>query len=96
MYAVIFRAEINELDEQYFAIAARLRELATSRYGCLEFVSATQGMQETVVSYWTDLEQIKQWKQNQEHLAAQELGRAKWYKAYKVQIVEIINEYKYP
>jgi len=31
MYAVIFRAEINELDEGYIEIAKRLRNLAVSK-----------------------------------------------------------------
>lgn len=65
-------------------------------YGCVEFVSLTEGDQEVAISYWPDLENIRQWKQNAEHLHAQALGRTKWYKTYSVQIVEIINAYKKP
>ena len=33
MYAVIFRAKIAELDEEYDRVAARMRELALGEYG---------------------------------------------------------------
>jgi len=39
------------------------------------------------------LEQIKLWKENSEHLVAQELGKEKWYEDYTVEIVEIISQY---
>ena len=35
MYAVIFRAEIHELDGDYFEMAARMRNLAAQKYGCV-------------------------------------------------------------
>ena len=94
MYAVIFTAEINEIDDRYFEMARLLREVAITQYGCLEFVAATEGGQEIAISYWQNLEHIKQWKQNKEHLVAQELGRTKWYKAFRVQVVEIVQEYQ--
>jgi len=94
MYAVIFRAEINEIDDSYITTAARMRKLAIKDYGCIELTSTTEGTQEITVSYWESLEDIKQWKENPEHKAAQELGRTKWYKWYKVQIVNIVREYK--
>lgn len=93
MYAVIFRAEINEIDEAYSEMAARMRDLATNKYGCSEFIAVTEGNREIAISYWDDQEQIKAWKQDAEHLVAQELGRSKWYKSYRVQVVEIIRDY---
>lgn len=93
MYAVIFRAEINKLDSRYSEVASQMQELAIKEYGCTEFISATEDAQEIAISYWQDLEQIKQWKQDSEHLVAQKLGRSIWYKSYKVQILEILREY---
>ena len=93
MYAVIFRAEINKLDSRYSEVASQMRELAIKEYGCTEFISVTDGAQEIAISYWQDQEQIKQWKQDSEHLVAQKLGRSIWYKSYKVQILEILREY---
>lgn len=93
MYAVIFRAEINNLDQSYTDMAARMRELAKTEYGCIEFISLTEGNQEISISYWSDEEQIKAWKLDPEHQIAQALGRSKWYKSYKVQVVKLEREY---
>ena len=89
MYAVIFRAEIGELDDAYLEMAARMRELAINRYGCIEFTAVTEGNTEIAISYWQDQKKIQEWKQNAEHLLAQELGRIKWYKAYEVEVVKM-------
>jgi heme-degrading monooxygenase HmoA len=93
MFAVIFRAEVNEVDDAYTAMVARMRELAIDKYGCMEFCSLTDGNHEISISYWKDQELIKHWKHDAEHLLAQELGRSKWYKSYQVQVVEVIREY---
>lgn len=93
MYAVIFKAEINELDGSYSQMASQMRELAINKYGCAEFVSVTEGKQEISISYWESQEQIRKWKQDAKHLVAQELGASKWYKSYRVQVVTIVREY---
>ena len=93
MYAVIFRAEINELDDAYVETAARMRDLAIDQYGCVEFTAVTEGKQEIAISYWENQGQINAWKQDPQHRAVQKLGRSKWYKSYRVQVVEIIRDY---
>ncbi|WP_299199875.1 antibiotic biosynthesis monooxygenase [uncultured Amphritea sp.] len=93
MYAVIFRAEIAQLDEEYSQMAARMRELALQEYGCLEFTAVVEGANEIAISYWDSMEQIRAWKENAEHLAAQAKGRSQWYRSYRVQIVEVVREY---
>jgi len=93
MYAVVFRAEINALDDTYRVMAARMRELAMEKYGCLEFTAVTQGNQEIAISYWENQAQIRAWKNDAEHVVAQQRGQLEWYKSYRVQIVEIIREY---
>ena len=93
MYAVIFKAKTKKLDNTYFTMAQRMRELAMSKYGCLEFTAVTEGSDEIAISYWDSLEDIKKWKQNSEHLVAQKLGVEKWYEAYSVEIVEVLDSY---
>ena len=93
MYAVIFRAQIKALDDEYFAAASQLRDLAINRYGCTEFHSSTQGKQETAISYWPSLEAIRAWKADPRHLAAQESGRRSWYESYRVEVVKIEKSY---
>ena len=94
MFAVIFKAEINELDPEYTAVAEQMRDLAINEYGCMEFVAITEGDSEIAISYWNDETQIRKWKQNAEHLTAQAKGKSKWYKSYTVQVVEVLREYR--
>lgn len=93
MYAVIFTAEISEMDETYSRMAVRMRELAQSKYGCVGFTALTEGNQEIAVSYWESLDHIKAWNQDPEHRIAQEKGLEKWYSSYRVQVVQVIREY---
>ena len=93
MYAVIFKAEIKQLDTTYSETAQRMRELAMSNYGCTEFIAVTEGDQEIAISYWESLEQITAWKKDAEHLVAQQQGQSTWYQSYRVQVTEILREY---
>lgn len=95
MYVVIFRADIKQLDDEYHQVAERMRELALSEFGCVSFHAVMQENKEITISYWESLDQIRAWKQNLEHLAAQQKGRGHWYSAYRVEIAEVIRGYGY-
>ena len=94
MFVVIFRATARHLDAGYSTTAARLRELALTRFGCLEFVAVTEGTQEVALSYWPDEVSIRAWKQHADHLMAQQLGRERWYSGYSVEVAEIKRQYR--
>lgn len=94
MYVVIFRAKIRVLDEKYSLMAARMRELALTQFGCIEFQSVTQGVNEVALSYWPSEEAIRSWKAHPEHVLAQRAGRERWYESYSVQVAEITREYR--
>jgi heme-degrading monooxygenase HmoA len=95
MYVVIFRATAAELDGAYDQSAEYLRRLALERYGCTEFVSMSHGRDEVALSYWPSLEHIKAWREDIEHLAAQERGRAEWYQRYDIQVCQVVREYSW-
>ena len=46
------------------------------------------------VSYWKDLESIRAWKANAEHLEAQRLGHAQWYSAFTTRIAKVERDYR--
>ncbi len=94
MYVVIFRATIRNLDAEYTAVAARMRELALGQFGCIEFHSVTEGINEVSLSYWPSEESIRAWKAHPEHVLAQRAGRERWYKVYSVQVAEVSREYQ--
>lgn len=94
MFAVIFRATIADLDDDYEPTAERLRDLALKRYGCREFFTLADGNREVAISYWDSEDQIRHWKQDAEHLLAQQRGSSKWYRTYQVEVVEIRRMYR--
>jgi heme-degrading monooxygenase HmoA len=94
MYVVIFRARVRAFDAEYFATAARMRELALSQFGCLDFHALTEGDSEVALSYWPDEASIRAWRAHPEHLLAQQAGQARWYASYTVQVAEVTREYR--
>jgi heme-degrading monooxygenase HmoA len=93
MYAVIFKARIAELDDEYHQVAKRMRQLAIEKYGCRGFSSVTEGDEEIAISYWQNEGQIIAWKSDPEHIQAQEKGKSKWYRSYQVQVVKVMRDY---
>jgi heme-degrading monooxygenase HmoA len=93
MIVVIFKARIRALDDDYARVAARLRELALSEFGCIEFQAVSEGENEVALSYWPDEASIQRWRAHPEHREAQRLGRERWYASYSVQIGRIEREY---
>lgn len=96
MFVVIFRARVLRFDEDYSRVAARMRDLAIGRFGCLEFHAVTEGQHEVALSYWPDEESIRAWRNHPEHVLAQQKGRDRWYESYSVQVAEITREYHVP
>src|SRR3989338_7591913 len=91
-YAVIFTSIRTPDDNGYEAIAEKMLELAKKQPGFMGIESARNELGITV-SYWQDLNAIKQWKENSAHIVAQKLGRDIWYKSFKVRIAKIEREY---
>lgn len=94
MYVVIFRAKVRAFDEEYSRAAAKLRDLALTRFGCLEFHSVTEGLDEIALSYWPSEDAIRAWKAHPEHILAQNTGRERWYERYSVQVARIGRHYQ--
>ncbi len=91
-YAVIFTNTRTEGDHGYGAMAERMVELAAQQPGFLGAESARNEVGITV-SYWKDLESIRAWKANAEHLEAQRLGHAQWYSAFTTRIARVERDY---
>jgi len=91
-YAVIFTSHRTAGDNGYGKMANKMVELAKKQPGFLGVESARESVGITV-SYWENLESIKEWKQNTEHLIAQKEGRNKWYAEFKVRISKVEKDY---
>lgn len=93
-YAVIFTSIVTEVREGYSSTADRMLELAKEQEGYLGIESAREEIGITV-SYWKDLDSIRKWKMNAEHLMAQEKGRKEWYQNYKTRICLVERDYEF-
>ncbi len=91
-YAVIFSSHRTRGDDGYAAMAEKMLELASKQTGFLGVESAREAIGITV-SYWSNLESIRNWKANLEHREAQKMGRESWYSEYKVRIAKVEREY---
>lgn len=91
-YAVIFTSHRTEGDNGYGQMAETMVSLASQQPGFLGIEAAREEVGITV-SYWSDLESIKNWKANVEHLKAQQLGHEKWYSSFKTRISKVERDY---
>lgn len=91
-YAVIFSSLRTEGDHGYSEMADKMLMLASTQPGFLGIESAREGLGITV-SYWADLESIRQWKSNAGHLVAQKLGHELWYSSFKTRIAKVEHDY---
>ena len=97
-YAVIFTAQRTEGDDEgYTAMAHAMAELASRQPGYLGIESTrnTSGLGITV-AYFTDEASILAWQRNAEHLAAQNLGKERWYAHYELRVAKVERAYSGP
>lgn len=93
--AVIFTNVRTGGDEAaYGEMAARMVELAQSQDGFLGIDSVTSADGLTITnSYWRDHAAVVAWKGNVEHLAAQKIGREKWYETFSLRVATVERAY---
>jgi heme-degrading monooxygenase HmoA len=84
------------IDEGYSTMAEEMERLVEQQDGYLgnESFRNEEGFGVTI-SYWRDLDAVKAWKANNEHLSAQKNGRNKWYSEYKIRICRIERDYDF-
>lgn len=93
-YAVIFTSLRREGDFGYAETADKMVELASQQPGFFGIESAREDLGISI-SYWADLESIRQWKAQVDHQLAQQLGRDRWYSAYKTRIAKVERDYSF-
>lgn len=84
----------NKNTEGYLEMAKKMEDLAKQQKGFLGIENARENIGITV-SYWKTLEDIKNWKQQSDHLQAQLKGKKDWYCWYKVRICKVEREYHF-
>lgn len=93
-YAVIFTSVQADNLDGYAEMAELMATLARQQDGYLGIESAREGVGITV-SYWRDLDSIRQWRQHAEHKIAQSMGREQWYSCYQTRIALVERDYRH-
>lgn len=94
--AVIFTSIRSGNDENsYGFMAEEMERLAEAQEGYLGIQSISDGLKSITVSYWKDEKSIALWKNNSEHLTAQEKGQSLWYEHYTIQIAKVERAYEF-
>lgn len=91
-YAVIFTSLRTSGDNGYSKMADALEKSVINQPGFLGYESAREGLGITV-SYWSDEESVRNWKENVLHTKARNLGREKWYSEFKVRVAKVERDY---
>jgi len=100
-YAVIFTSrwtpETAQNPADYYATADQMHQLASAMPGYLGIESArgADGVGITV-SYWATERDIANWKQQLDHLAAQQRGKREWYEHYELRVAKVERSYSGP
>lgn len=92
-YVVIFKAQIQNLDESYFQMAQQLRQRALTEFNCQHFEALSEEKSEIALSYWNNLTDIQAWYADSEHQVAQARGKQQWYSNFEVEICEVLRRY---
>ncbi len=100
-YAVIFTSHKTNNDAGYNEMSLKMLELVEKQHGFLGYESAIDSVVGKTpsggitISYWKNLDSIKNWRENKEHILAQKFGKEKWYKSYKIRICKIERDYMF-
>ena len=94
-YAVIFSSQRTEGDQGYGQAASRMLELAREQPGFIGVESAREDGLGITVSYWESEAAILAWKQQAEHRAVREQGRAAWYSAFQTRVCKVERDYRF-
>lgn len=94
-WMVTFTSQRNAAEVDAYAEAAeRMFALASTQPGFLGMESArdADGFGITL-SYWADEDAIAAWREQAEHRAVREYGRAHWYDHFEVRVAKVERAY---
>jgi heme-degrading monooxygenase HmoA len=97
MIAVIFEVEpAKGRADDYLGIAAMLRPMLEEIDGFISierFESLATPGKYVSLSFWRDEAAVRQWRNRQEHRAAQSAGRGGILRSYRLKVAEVSRDY---
>lgn len=81
-------------DAGYAAAAAAMERLAARQpgYRGIESTRGADGLGITL-SYWADEASARAWRDQPDHVAIRDAGRARWYARYEVMVADVARSY---
>lgn len=99
MVVIIFRSRLREgVDPSPLEpVGLRLYELASGMPGFISYkdFAAADGENVSIVEF-ESLETLEAWRHHPEHVAAQRLGRERYFSEYRIQVCEPLRCYGFP
>jgi heme-degrading monooxygenase HmoA len=94
MYSAAFIFEPGSYDVRFHALDAQIESAARANPGYLgrENWQSDDGTRFNATYYWTDLESLKIFSQNPQHLEAKR-DYQRWYKGFHIVISQVIRSY---
>ena len=92
---ITFRTRLNPgFDNELAELGMRMYQLAIAMPGFLSYkdFASADGESLSVIEFDT-AEHLAAWRNHPEHLAAQELGRSKYFAWYQIQVCRVDREY---
>ena len=97
MYAVLFEVHPTaQGKDEYLEIAAGLRAYLEGREGFMSierFQSLADEGRLLSLSFWETEESIAAWRQLVEHRAAQQAGKDRLFKSYRIRVAKVVRDY---
>ena len=97
MIVTVFRSRLRPgVREQYVALVEKIAAVARAMPGYISHKGffAEDGERVTIVEFEHE-EGMRAWRTNPDHIAAQKLGRAKYYTKYSLQMCGLERESKF-
>ncbi len=94
MIVTVFRSRlVPGLEQEYIALVERMRELAVRMPGYISHKGfwAEDGERVTIVQFETE-EAQRAWRTHPDHVAAQRLGREKFYVEYDIKVCQVVHD----
>lgn len=97
MIVTVFRSRLRpEHADEYFAMAARMSELAREMPGYIshKIFIAPDGERVTIVEF-ENAETHRAWATHAAHVGAQQVGRERFYAEYSIQVCEVLRSTRF-
>src|SRR6185437_5455996 len=98
MVITIFRSRLRpENASEYAQWASRIHDLAVKAPGFISIktFAADDGERVSIVEFESE-DAVRNWREQPEHRAAQDLGRKLFYSEYRIQVWQPIRDYSFP